>query len=234
MSRISLARVYDREPHKPGSVFLVERLWPRGVRKDALELDGWLRDVAPSHELRKWFSHDPARWEEFRRRYFAELDGHPQSWQPLVHSAESGDVTLLYSSHDQEHNNAVALREYLQSHLQETEGRRMQKLSLEALAHEHLERARGAGSGRSAETVYGGHEATLRQTLMALTAGTTLAEHETPGEATVHVLSGRVRLSAGDVSWEGRAGDLLIVPPQRHDLAALEDAAVLLTVAIRH
>lgn len=108
----------------------------------------------------------------------------------------------------------------------------MRKLSLEALAREHLEHARGNGSGRSAETVFGGHEATLRQTLMAITAGTTLAEHETPGEATVHVLSGRVRLGAGDAAWEGRAGDLLVVPRQRHDLTALEDATVLLTVAL--
>jgi uncharacterized protein YeaO (DUF488 family) len=117
MSMISLSRVYDHEPHGDGMVFLVERLWPRGVRKDAIELDGWLRDVAPSHELRKLFSHDPARWEEFRLRYVAELDGQPQSWQPLVQAAESGNVTLLYSSHDQEHNNAVALRDYLLSHL---------------------------------------------------------------------------------------------------------------------
>ena len=85
--------------------------------RDAIELDGWLRDVAPSRELRKWFSHDPELWEEFRRRYFAELDAHPQSWQPLVQAAASGTVTLLYSSRDQEHNNAVALRDYLLSHL---------------------------------------------------------------------------------------------------------------------
>ena len=117
MSTINLSRVYDHEPRVDGKAFLVERLWPRGVRKDAIELDGWLRDVAPSHELRKWFSHDPALWEEFRRRYFAELDAHPQSWQPLVQAAASGTVTLLYSSRDQEHNNAVALRDYLLSHL---------------------------------------------------------------------------------------------------------------------
>jgi len=117
VSTINLSRVYDHEPRGDGRVFLVERLWPRGVRKDALKLDGWLRDVAPSHELRKWFSHDPALWEEFRRRYFAELDAHPQSWQPLVQAAAGGTVTLLYSSRDQEHNNAVALRDYLLSNL---------------------------------------------------------------------------------------------------------------------
>jgi quercetin dioxygenase-like cupin family protein len=108
----------------------------------------------------------------------------------------------------------------------------MHKLSLEALAREQLERARQASAGRSAATVFGGHEQTLRQTLVALTAGTTLAEHENPGEATVHVLSGRVRLTAGEDSWDGRAGDLLVIPPSRHDLRAVDDAAILLTVAI--
>lgn len=107
----------------------------------------------------------------------------------------------------------------------------MLKLSLDALAREHLERARQSSAGRSAETVYGGHEHTLRQVLVALTAGTTLSEHENPDEATAHVLSGRVRLGAGQDSWEGRTGDLIVVPSARHDLHALEDAVVLLTVA---
>jgi quercetin dioxygenase-like cupin family protein len=107
----------------------------------------------------------------------------------------------------------------------------MQKMSLTALAREHLGRARRASAGRSAATVCGGHEHTLRQTLVTMTAGTTLGEHENPGEATLHVLSGRVRLRAGDDSWDGRNGDLIIIPPARHDLYALEDAAVLLTVA---
>jgi quercetin dioxygenase-like cupin family protein len=107
----------------------------------------------------------------------------------------------------------------------------MQKLSLDALGREHLERARGSNAGRSAETVYGGHEHVLRQTLLTFSAGTNLGEHENPGEATVVVLSGRVRLSAGGDSWEGRRGDLLIIPQTRHDLQALEDAVVLLSVA---
>jgi quercetin dioxygenase-like cupin family protein len=107
----------------------------------------------------------------------------------------------------------------------------MRKLSLDALAREHLERARKASAGRSAETVFGGHEQTLRQTLIALTAGSALTEHESPGEATAHVLSGRVRLGAGDDSWEGREGDLIAIPPARHSLLAVVDAVLLLTVA---
>ncbi len=107
----------------------------------------------------------------------------------------------------------------------------MNKLSLDAVAHSQADQAAGASSGRAATTVFGGHENTLRQTVIALTAGSVLAEHENPGEATVLVLRGRVRLLAGENSWEGRTGDLLAVPQQRHSLEALEAAAVLLTVA---
>jgi quercetin dioxygenase-like cupin family protein len=109
----------------------------------------------------------------------------------------------------------------------------MEKFSLTALAREQLELAQRASSGRSASTVYGGHEHTLRQTVIALEARQVLEEHENPGEATVHVLRGRVRLAAGENSWEGSTGDLLIVPDSRHSLEALEASAVLLTVAIR-
>jgi quercetin dioxygenase-like cupin family protein len=107
----------------------------------------------------------------------------------------------------------------------------MRKLSLDALAREHLERATAATTGRSAITVYGGHEHVLRQTVLALTAGTELAEHESPGEATLLVLRGRVRLSSGDTFWDGRSGDLITIPDARHSLTAVEDAVVLLTVA---
>ena len=107
----------------------------------------------------------------------------------------------------------------------------MQKLSLDAQAREHLERAAASSAGRSAETVYGGHEHTLRQTLVAMVAGTTRAAHENPGAATGLVLRGRIRLTSGEVSWEGRAGDLIAVPPARHSLEIIEDSAFLLTVA---
>lgn len=105
----------------------------------------------------------------------------------------------------------------------------MRKLSLDALAREQLERAHASG-GRSASTVFGGHEQSLRQTLMAMVAGTGTGEHSSPGEATLQVLQGRIRLTSGEDSWEGRPGDFLLMPPQSHSVTAIEDAAILLTV----
>ncbi len=107
----------------------------------------------------------------------------------------------------------------------------MQKMSLQALAREQQELAAAASSGRSARTVWGGHEHVLRQTLIALIANSSMSEHENPGEATLQVMLGRVRLDADGNQWEGRQGDLLFMPPSRHSLLALEDAVVLLTVA---
>ena len=107
----------------------------------------------------------------------------------------------------------------------------MEKSSLTALARVKLEAARAASSGRTAETVYGGHEHRLRQTLVAITAGQVMDEHESPGDATLQVLQGRVRLAAGPTTWDGTSGDLLVIPPARHSLEALEDSVVLLTVA---
>jgi uncharacterized protein YeaO (DUF488 family) len=119
---IALKRVYEPAEAADGTRFLVERLWPRGVRKSALVLDAWLKDVAPSTELRRWFGHDPERWQEFRRRYAAELDARPDAWAPILQADRSGTVTLLYSAHDTEHNNAVALKAYLESRLVEPTG----------------------------------------------------------------------------------------------------------------
>jgi uncharacterized protein YeaO (DUF488 family) len=114
---IRLKRVYEPPSAEDGERYLVERLWPRGMSRQSLHLSSWLRDVAPSAELRVWFGHDPAKWAEFRRRYFRELDAHPEAWKPLLEAARRGTVTLLFSARDAEHNNAVALKEYLERHL---------------------------------------------------------------------------------------------------------------------
>jgi quercetin dioxygenase-like cupin family protein len=107
----------------------------------------------------------------------------------------------------------------------------MEKFSLDAIAQQQAKLAATASSGRSAKTVYGGHDHALRQTVLALTAGSSLAEHNSPGEATIQVLRGQVRLTARKMTWEGRPGDLLVVPNAAHALQAAEDSAVLLTVS---
>jgi uncharacterized protein YeaO (DUF488 family) len=114
---IQLKRAYDRSTRADGERFLVERLWPRGIRKSALPLNDWLKNVAPSTQLRKWFSHDVAKWDEFQHRYRAELETQPEAWKPLLEAAQKGKITLVYSSHDTEHNNAVALKRFLESKL---------------------------------------------------------------------------------------------------------------------
>jgi len=118
---INIKRVYESPGPDDGTRFLVERLWPRGMKKESLRMDGWLKDVAPSSGLREWFGHDPAKWAEFRQRYFGELDGNPGVIQPIADAARRGNVTLLYSAHDAEHNNALALQEYLSQRLQPTQ-----------------------------------------------------------------------------------------------------------------
>ena len=110
---VRLKRVYDPVSRTDGTRFLVERLWPRGLSKERLHLTAWLKEVGPSTELRQWFNHDPQKWSRFRTRYFRELDSQPESWGPILTAARRGMVTLVYSSHDEEHNNAVALKEYL-------------------------------------------------------------------------------------------------------------------------
>ncbi|HEY7354482.1 MAG TPA: DUF488 family protein [Terriglobales bacterium] len=111
---LKLKRAYDPPSRDDGKRVLVERLWPRGLKKNALHLDAWLKDVAPSPALRKWFSHDPRKWPEFQKRYSAELEEHPEAYEPISQAARHGPVTLVYSSRDTEHNAAVALRDHLQ------------------------------------------------------------------------------------------------------------------------
>lgn len=112
---IKTKRFYDAPAAGDGFRILVDRLWPRGVKKENARIDLWLKEIAPSDELRKWFGHDPAKWTEFKKRYFAELRNKQDSVAVLRQHARAGAVTLLYSAKDEKHNNAAALLEYLQS-----------------------------------------------------------------------------------------------------------------------
>ncbi len=114
---ILLKRIYDPEDVKAEHRFLVDRLWPRGIKKETLRCDAWLKEAAPSNELRAWYQHEPEKWDEFRARYFAELDAKPESWQPILAAAKKGTVALLYSSRETKLNNAAALKEYLEKKL---------------------------------------------------------------------------------------------------------------------
>ncbi|HZQ43420.1 MAG TPA: DUF488 domain-containing protein [Acidobacteriaceae bacterium] len=110
---INIKRAYDPPSASDGTRILVDRLWPRGISKDELKLDLWLKDVAPSAALRQWFSHDPERWTEFQRRYLDELKQHPDTWKPILEAATKYNITLIFGSKDTAHNNAVVLQKFL-------------------------------------------------------------------------------------------------------------------------
>ena len=112
---IQIKRIFLQSQPSDGESYLVDRFWPRGVKKANLEGIPWLREVAPSRDLCAWYGHDPARWEEFCRRYVAELEGNPAAWKPLAERAAKGTVTLLFSARDEEHSNAAALKHFLEA-----------------------------------------------------------------------------------------------------------------------
>ncbi|MGE5297235.1 MAG: DUF488 domain-containing protein [Solirubrobacterales bacterium] len=111
---IRIKRAYDAPARNDGFRVLVDRMWPRGITKDKLKLDEWGKEIAPSASLRKWFGHDPAKWETFRDRYSRELDSRSEDVARLRQKAKEGDLTLVFGARDEEHNNAVALKEYLE------------------------------------------------------------------------------------------------------------------------
>jgi uncharacterized protein YeaO (DUF488 family) len=114
---LKIKRVYESAEASDGERFLVERLWPRGIKKEKLEMKAWLKEVSPSPSLRSWFAHDPAKWQEFQKRYRAELESNSEAWKPLLEAAKDGDVTLLYSAHDTEHNSALLLKSFLEKQM---------------------------------------------------------------------------------------------------------------------
>ena len=122
-----IKRTYEPAARGDGRRILVERLWPRGMTKEALAGVTWMKEVAPSTELRQWFNHRVERWREFRRRYRRELDSNPDAWQPILDAASRRTVTLLYSAHDVLHNGAVVLCEYLTERASGGSGRKVQK-----------------------------------------------------------------------------------------------------------
>ncbi len=112
---IKVKRIYDPPAPEDGFRILVDRLWPRGLTKDKAKVDLWLKEISPSHELRKWYAHDPKKWPEFKKKYFEEIRGEKETFDLIVKKAKGGTVTLLYSSKEEKLNNAVALKEFLQS-----------------------------------------------------------------------------------------------------------------------
>ena len=113
MLRIGIKRTYEPVSRSDGWRVLVERLWPRGMRKEDLQLNAWEKDVAPSPALRKWYGHDVSRWPEFQRRYWKELEENPDAWRRILDASRNRNVTLLFSARDVGHNSAVVLRDYL-------------------------------------------------------------------------------------------------------------------------
>lgn len=113
---VKLKRAYESPTDSDGTRVLVDRLWPRGVRKADAAIDYWAKELAPSTELRKWFAHDPSRWAEFRRRYVEEIEEHREEFDRLRNLALKGPVILVYAAHDEMHNDAVVLRELLLAH----------------------------------------------------------------------------------------------------------------------
>lgn len=111
---IQVKRVYDPPSSDDGLRILVDRLWPRGLSKASVKLDEWIKEIAPSNELRQWFGHDESKWEEFQQRYFKELDSHSDLIEQLLQKSHTGKLTLLFAAKDEEHNNAVALKNHLE------------------------------------------------------------------------------------------------------------------------
>ena len=115
---IKTERIYNASPGS-GFRILVDRLWPRGMSKEAAKVDLWQKEIGPSDELRKWFGHDPGKWEEFKKRFFKELDGKAELVDQLIVKARESDLVFLYSAKDEQHNNAVALKEYIETKMNE-------------------------------------------------------------------------------------------------------------------
>lgn len=120
--QIHTTRIYDDPAGNDGLRILVDRIWPRGMSKEEARLDQWIKDIAPSTELRQWFNHDPDKWDAFKQRYFKELRKQDNKLKSLLDETDKQRITLVYAANDQQHNNAIALREYLLTLIEDTDG----------------------------------------------------------------------------------------------------------------
>jgi uncharacterized protein YeaO (DUF488 family) len=121
---VKIKRVYDPPVPDDGKRILIDRLWPRGLKKEGARIDKWIKELAPSTELRKWFNHEPEKWGEFRKRFFSELRGKRDAVDVIVNAARKGPVTLLFGSKEKRFNNAVALKEYIEAKMNASEGKK--------------------------------------------------------------------------------------------------------------
>ncbi len=121
---LKIKRVYDPPAQADGKRILIDRLWPRGLKKEDARIDEWMKEIAPSNELRQWFSHDPEKWVEFKRKFFKELDRQRTSVETIVGLSKKGTVTLLFGSKEERYNNAVALKEYIESLMKAVKGKK--------------------------------------------------------------------------------------------------------------
>jgi len=118
---IKIKRIYDHPSKDDGKRILIDRLWPRGLKKEDAQIDEWIKDIAPSNQLRKWFNHDPKKWDEFKSRFFTELRGNREMVEGIINAARKGTVTLLFGSKEERFNNAVALKEYIDARMHASE-----------------------------------------------------------------------------------------------------------------
>lgn len=240
---LQLKRAYERPAAADGQRILVERLWPRGLTKARASIDLWLKEVAPSAELRKWFDHDPAKWKAFQQRYWKELDKQPHAVKLLQDKARRGRVSLIYAAHDERHNGALALKAYLDRQTvarvrprararARAKPRRAKMSEANERLREHpeqrfhlpqiaidLEESVGKLQREAVSENRNHRQETLYRrgpltvALFLFAAGASLPQHVAEGVVTVQVLRGRLKISAEGQVHDMPAGALLILSP---------------------
>lgn len=232
--RFVLKRIYDEPSAIDGVRILVDRLWPRGVSKERAKLDLWLKDIAPTTELRMWFGHDPAKWTEFRRRYSEELAANMGAVERLAEFTRAGQVTLLYAAKDEEHNEAVVIRDFICS--ERTPPR-------ERFAHDciqfDLKQETDALAAECHQGQFGHRQIVLYKhgsasvSLFRFEQGGLMREHKANGTVCIHVTEGKIALTVKSEKHSLEAGDLLVLAPGiPHDVFAEQDSVMLLTVCL--